>query len=300
MEFKFAPGVVVPQNGGGNNGSERLEEMVKVTSNSFLRTPPSPPPPPERAAVEEGGEEDDEDKEIPDLIDMADYQKPKKKRAKANSPLSWPAGGGPAEAGQRGGSGVVCLSTLLYFLLTVAFFTSFGFVVIMYAPKFAWFPDTHSNAPRKVSFPLWPSNVPRKGMKFSSTSSVPRHILADLEYSLYSHLSSAPNTFSCLCMHHLQTNNLPLQKICALYNPYMERVHLLTEPRIVGHGELTDLYEERLISADAVKTNVKRYRTVFVQWSDAGTGDVLTLQLQGMQAVCMQVAVEEFSVSAAA
>lgn len=244
------------------HSAPRLEKMVRITPNLFVKKQEQ-----DMSDDEEAKEEEEEEEEKPS----------NKKKAKIGLGSPRPIVADPSTLNKS------CWRGCLTYLSLVALFVA-AFACFLFVPLPVW----------KPSLPVFPlfQGTHRKSMQFVQPP-LQKHVLADVERSLHYHLSTAQNMHACLCMHHLSAN--VLYKVCAIYNPYMQRVHLMTDPKIVGHGQLTDLYEERQITSTTTKANVKRYRHVFVQWADGVSGDLLTLQLQGMQAVCMQVAVEEMS-----
>ena len=279
MEFKFAPGVVVPkdENDERRDDDSRLDEMVRTSSGMFAAA--------HAVKKRETRQEEHENEDDEESYNSDQEQPSIKKRAKIGSTEPSDFATTTALTPEKQSC---CRGLLTYVTIVLCFAAAFA--CFLFVPLPTW----------KFSFspPLLPPHAlfqgtHRKHMQFSQAAP-PKHILADVERSLQYHLSTAQNTFACLCMHHLSVAT-PLLKVCGVYNPYMQRIHLMTEPKIVGHGELMDLYEERPITSTMVKMGVKRYRNVFVQWADAASGDVLTLQLHGMQAVCMQVAVEEMT-----
>lgn len=286
MEFKFAPGVVVPkdENEDHENDDSRLDEMVRTSPSMFAAAAAAHPVKKRDTRQEEHENEDDEESYNSDQEQQPSIKK-KAKTGLGSPRLFASTNQGNTIAPEKPSC---CRGLLTYAAIVLCFTAAFACFLLVPLPTWKFSLSPPSPPPHALF-----QGTHRKQMQFSQAAP-PKHVLADVERSLQYHLSTAQNTFACLCMHHLSVAT-PLQKVCGVYNPYMQRVHLMTEPKIVGHGELTDLYEERPITSTMVKMGVKRYRNVFVQWADAASGDVLTLQLHGMQAVCMQVAVEEMT-----
>lgn len=203
------------------------------------------------------------------------------------SPLS-----SPTPPPRSGGGGV---GTLLKWLFAVAIGMLFMVGVHLYATHIL---TIHRRPSASAAFPLWIEPHTTTSHPLNLREPFAKPLLASLEHSFYTHLAGS-STYACLCMHHLRIQPAsPGQfQVCAVYNRYMDKVHVMTNPRMVGHGNATDLYEEQSIATQAVRNHVPRFRNVFIEWNDVATGDVLLLQLNGMQAVCMQVALEEMDPS---
>lgn len=283
MEFKFAPNVNQEQE--GRAPTERLQQMVSEmhdrvkVSGSFSagqftpieeEYPPSPTMPKLLLAPEEKKAEISSEKVMNNRL--------KTKAPKSGSDGRW--------------SNVFFW---LYFLVLTA-----GFAVLLYHTQLFGSPGGAGRA-QAASFSILTAAHNTRSIDLDLRQNYARPLLASLESSFYTHLSKS-TAYACLCMHHMSAASAAVAKppgqfrICAVFNRYMDRVHLMINPRIVGHGNKTDLYEESYASAPAKRfQNVPRYRHVFIQWSDIETGDDLTLQLNHMQAVCMQVALDEMN-----
>jgi hypothetical protein len=289
MEFKFAPNVSQEQE--VRAPSERLQQMVsemhdrvKVSGSfsagqfspieedpAYLEEYPLSPSPtmPKLMLVEQ----DEKKTEKPSEKNVN-----KRLKTKVKSGMDWSS-----------------VFFWFYFLILTA-----GFAVLLYhAPVFGA-PGSAGNAPVPI-FTISTIAHDTRSINLDLHQDYARPLLASLESSFYAHLSKS-TAYACLCMHHLTASSAAVVKppgqfrICAVHNRYMDRVHLMINPRIVGHGNKTDLYEESYASAPMKRfQNVPRYRHVFIQWSDVETGDDLTLQLNHMQAVCMQVALDEMN-----
>jgi hypothetical protein len=282
MEFKFAPNVSQEQE--VRAPSERLQQMVSEmhdrvkVSGSFSagqfspidedQYPPSPTMPKLMLV-----EQEEKKAEIP-----SEKNANKRLKTKPKSRMDWSA-----------------VFFWFYFLALTA-----GFAVLLYhAPVFG---ATGSTGSAQVAiFTISTLAHDTHSIDLDLHQDYAKPLLASLESSFYAHLSKS-SAYACLCMHHLTVTSAAIVKppgqfrICAVHNRYMDRVHLMINPRIIGHGNKTDLYEESYASAPAKRfQNVPRYRHVFIQWSDVETGDDLTLQLNHMQAVCMQVALDEMN-----
>ncbi|MBX9636390.1 MAG: peptide deformylase [Nitrosomonas sp.] len=282
-DFKFAPNVILEERG-FKPRKEELDSMVQTTFDNdempnLSPMPPfkvvSPPPPPRSPPPQAAEEEVEEKKE-------EQQEQPKKKRVlkveKAVHPVwFW----------------------FVFFILTV------GFSIVGYYAPLVFFSKTTTAALVAQKPPTFIINTAAhvtKSVDLDLRSSYAKPLLASLEASFYAHLSSS-SAYACLCMHHMKPSiagaaAVPAQfKICAVHNRYMDKVHLMVNPSLVGHGNKTDFYEEVYASdpSKQPKKNVQRYRHVFIRWSDIETGDELTLQLGFMQAVCMQVALDEMN-----
>lgn len=286
MEFKFAPNVNQEQE--GRAPTERLQQMVSEmhdrvkVSGSFSAGQFSP--------IEEDSaylEEYPPSPTMPQLMLVKQEE-----RQDENIPLSKRLKTKPKSGSDGWWSNVFFW---FYFLALTA-----GFAVLLYhAPVFG--PPGGAGRARAASFAILTAAHDTRSIDLDLRQNYARPLLASLESSFYTHLSKS-TAYACLCMHHMSAASAAVAKppgqfrICAVYNRYMDRVHLMINPRIVGHGNKTDLYEESYASAPAKRfQNVPRYRHVFIQWSDIETGDDLTLQLNHMQAVCMQVALDEMN-----
>ena len=278
MEFKFAPNVSCEQE--GRAPSERLQQMVSEmhdrvkVSGSFSAGQFSP--------IEEDPVYLEEYPPSPTMPKLMLVEQDEKKTEKPNKRLKTKVKSG------------IDWSTVFFWFYFLAL--TAGFAVLLYhAPVFG--PPGGAGRAPVVSFTISTIAHDTRSINLDLHQDYARPLLASLESSFYAHLSKS-TAYACLCMHHLTAVVKPPGqfRICAVHNRYMDRVHLMINPRIVGHGNKTDLYEESYASAPMKRfQNVPRYRHVFIQWSDVETGDDLTLQLNHMQAVCMQVALDEMN-----
>jgi hypothetical protein len=285
MEFKFAPNVSQEQE--GRAPTERLQQMVSEM-HGRVKVSGSFPAPEQEQLQQEEEEKTPLSPTMPKLLLASEEKKAERssekdlsKRAKTKAPKS--------------GSDGWWWSNVFFWFYFLALTT--GFAVLLYHTQLSGPPGSAGRV-QAASFTILTAAHDTRSIDLDLRQNYARPLLASLELSFYTHLSKS-SAYACLCMHHMTAEAAVVKppgqfRICSVYNRYMDRVHLMINPRIVGHGNKTDLYEESYASAPAKRfQNVPRYRHVFIQWSDIETGDDLTLQLNHMQAVCMQVALDE-------
>ena len=316
MEFKFASNVESetpyrpPQ--------QRLEELVgsmhdriTVTSNNAWIPSPQDLPRP-NSNISDDDDDDNDEEDDPLQEEEEEHQKWVKaktiKKAKVEPPPPLRGGGGGGGAGNESKSSHPhpppppprsLLYTIFWWIMAMVLgaglMAGVHFYSVSIGTKLA-----NGNFVAATAFPIWSDRHKTTSVPLNMKEPFAKPLLASLEHSLHFHLSTS-SAYACLCMHHLKIHpSSPGQfQVCAVHNRYMNRVHLMVNPRLVGHGNLTDFYDEQSVSleiAEASRTSaVPRFRTIFVEWTDVETGDVLLLQLNGMQAVCMQVALDEIS-----
>jgi peptide deformylase len=124
-----------------------------------------------------------------------------------------------------------------------------------------------------------------------NNAAVTRPLLSSLR-STFAHHHHAG--YPCLCMHHLKVPGQQRYRVCAVYDAKMlEGMFVVINPRIIGNGNKTGVYEESSLSCPSasVSTARQRHHTIFLEWDTEG--DVLYTVLHGIPAVCMQLALDE-------
>jgi len=147
---------------------------------------------------------------------------------------------------------------------------------------------------RREVYPLWIKQHATKSASLTLRESFAKPLISSLEYSFRSHMETGTQ-YACLCMHHLMVPGKPdSMRICSVYNRPRQEMYLMINPVLAGRGNQTDSYEELSVSCDERRPqSTRRYRQVFLEWVDPATHDVLYAKFQGMDAVCLQLALDE-------
>jgi Polypeptide deformylase len=170
-------------------------------------------------------------------------------------------------------------------------------------------PHRHRQQPL---LPLWTdhhltTSAPVAMSRFS------RGVMADVEQALGSHLLQFPRHYPCLCMHHLKYPWVPisessrnnklelalneaassLYQVCAIVGTAFDEVILLVNPQLQGRGNETDEYTEYSVSCKDNPSRRQRFRTIFLEWVDSSSSQLIWGRFDGSVAACLQLALDE-------
>lgn len=146
-------------------------------------------------------------------------------------------------------------------------------------------------------YPLWLETHDTKSAPLSMSDPKAKPLISTLENSFRVHMEMGTQ-YSCLCMHHLKVPHTASAsyQVCGIYNRPRRELYVMVNPTLVGRSNQTDHYTETSVSCPTgSQQSTTRSRIVFLQWVDPETNGVLYSKFAGIEAVCMQVAMDEMS-----
>ncbi len=148
------------------------------------------------------------------------------------------------------------------------------------------------------AYPLWVEQHDTKSEPLTVAHAMSRPLISTLEHSFLTHMETGTQ-FSCLCMHHIKVphvvDNKQLQ-VCGIYNRPQKQLYMLINPVLVGKSNQTDSYSESSVACQpGSRQSTSRSRAVFLQWIDPADGGAMYARFSGIEAVCMQLAMDEMS-----
>ena len=110
---------------------------------------------------------------------------------------------------------------------------------------------------------------------------------------------------ACLCMHHLHLDralpegkdisHLKLYQVCGVKNRRNDQLYMLVNPKLGGGSNATKVYSENSVSCESDQfQSRKRRQQVFIDWIDPETSDMMYYKFKGVDAACLQLALDEF------
>ncbi len=145
----------------------------------------------------------------------------------------------------------------------------------------------------KPLYPLWVAQHDTKSAELDLALPHAKPLVSSLEQSFRLHMEMSTQ-YACLCMHHLSLPPaVPLAQVCGIYNRPRGELCLMINPSLRGYSNQTDYYGETSVACKKQKASSKRHRHIFLEWVDPNTRSVLYSKFTGMEAVCMQLALDE-------